>query len=58
MSANGGIQAPEAAGRFEDRLADFTRDRRMVVLSGMALVVGAASAVVAYALVKLIESKR
>ena len=40
--------------RVEDRLADFTRDRRIVVLSWMALVVGALSAFVAYALVWLI----
>ncbi len=39
----------------EDRLADFTRDSRMVVLSAMALVVGAASAGVAYLLVQLIS---
>ena len=40
--------------RVEDRLADFTRDRRIVVLSWMALVVGALSAFVAYVLVWLI----
>jgi len=38
----------------EDRLADFTRDRRILVLSLMALVIGAISAVVAYVLVWLI----
>jgi H+/Cl- antiporter ClcA/CBS domain-containing protein len=38
----------------EDRLADFTRDRRVLLLSAMALVVGAASAVVAQVLVWLI----
>ena len=38
----------------EDRLADFTRDRRVLMLSLMALVVGAISAVVADALVWLI----
>src|SRR5215831_11732702 len=42
--------------RVEDRLADFTRDRRIVVLSWMALVVGALSAFVAYALVWLIAA--
>src|SRR3954471_21393574 len=40
--------------RVEDRLADFTRDKRVVVLSSMALVIGALSAVVADALVWLI----
>ena len=40
--------------RVEDRLADFTRDKRVVVLSGMALIIGALSAVVAYVLVWLI----
>jgi hypothetical protein len=38
----------------EDRLADFTRDRRVMVLSLMALAIGLISAVVAYALVWLI----
>src|SRR3954469_7816889 len=40
--------------RVKDRLADFTRDKRVVVLSSMALVIGALSAVVADALVWLI----
>lgn len=40
--------------RMEDRLADFTRDKRIIILSLMALVVGALSAVVADALVWLI----
>src|ERR671939_475047 len=40
--------------RFEDRLADFTRDRRIIVLSFMALFIGALSAPVAYVLVWLI----
>lgn len=38
----------------EDRLADFTRDKRIVVLAGMAAVVGVASAIVAQVLVWLI----
>ena len=38
----------------EDRLADFTRDKRVLVLSWMALIIGAFSAVVAYVLVWLI----
>ena len=37
--------------RVEDRLADFTRDKRVVLLSLMALFIGALSAVVAKALV-------
>jgi H+/Cl- antiporter ClcA/CBS domain-containing protein len=40
--------------RVEDRLADFTRDRRVLLLSSMALVIGALSAVVADVLVWLI----
>src|SRR6266446_5480952 len=40
--------------QVEDRLADFTRDKRVLVLSWMALIIGALSAVVAYALVWLI----
>ena len=44
----------EKAERVEDRLADFTRDRRILILSLMALIVGAISAIVAYALVWLI----
>jgi len=42
------------APRVEDRLADFTRDKRVIVLSLMAVVIGAISAVVAKALVWLI----
>jgi chloride channel protein, CIC family len=38
----------------EDRLADFTRDKRVIVLAGMALAIGALSALVAYVLVWLI----
>ena len=40
--------------RVEDRLADFTRDKRVLTLSGMALIIGALSAVVAWVLVWLI----
>ena len=43
----------ETADR-EDRLADFTRDKRILLLSLMAVVIGAISAVVAKALVWLI----
>src|SRR5918911_7209 len=42
------------AERVEDRLADFNRDRRVLLLSLMALVIGALSAVVAKVLVWLI----
>ena len=38
----------------DDRLSDFTRDRRLIVLSGMAVIVGVMSAGVAWALLKLI----
>jgi len=44
----------ETADQIEDRLADFTRDRRILLLSLMAVVVGVMSAVVAKALVWLI----
>src|SRR3954447_23819836 len=40
--------------RVEDRLADFTRDKRLIVLSMMAIVIGVTSALVADALVWLI----
>src|ERR1051325_7790262 len=40
--------------QVEDRLADFTRDKRILLLSLMAVIIGAMSAVVAKALVWLI----
>ncbi|HEY6231068.1 MAG TPA: chloride channel protein [Pyrinomonadaceae bacterium] len=43
-----------AVERVEDRLADFTRDRRVLLLSLMALFIGALSAVIAKVLVWLI----
>jgi len=42
--------------RVEDRLADFTRDKRVLVLSLMAIIIGALSAVVAQLLVGLIAA--
>ncbi|MBE7536470.1 MAG: chloride channel protein [Anaerolineales bacterium] len=39
----------------EARLADFTTDKRVLVLSGMAVIIGAAGSLVAYALVWLIN---
>src|SRR5918912_334147 len=45
----------EKTERAEDRLADFTRDRRILLLSSFALVIGCVSAFVAYALVWLIS---
>lgn len=44
----------ETVERVEDRLADFTRDKRILLLSLMAVVIGAISALVAKALVWLI----
>ena len=44
----------ETAERVEDRLADFTRDKRILLLSLMAVIVGAISSLVAKALVWLI----
>jgi CIC family chloride channel protein len=54
VNPNDGGPATGASEEVEDRLADFTRDTRVIVLSAMALVVGAVSALVAYALVLLI----
>src|SRR6185503_14479810 len=48
----GGTMTDTAEG--EDRLADFTRDKRILLLSLMAVIVGATSALVAKALVWLI----
>ncbi|MFN2531793.1 MAG: chloride channel protein [Pyrinomonadaceae bacterium] len=45
-----------AVERVEDRLSDFTRDKRVLVLSLMATVIGALSALVAQALVWLIAT--
>jgi CIC family chloride channel protein len=42
------------SARVEDRLADFTRDRRVILLSLMAVIIGAVGALVAVALVWLI----
>lgn len=42
------------ADKIEDRLADFTTDKRVLVLSVMALVIGVMSAVIAWVLVVLI----
>src|SRR5919107_1278005 len=44
----------ESAEQIEDRLADFTRDKRILLLSLMAVVIGVFSALVAKALVWLI----
>lgn len=44
----------ETAEPIEDRLADFTRDKRILILSLMAVIVGVMSAIVAKALVWLI----
>jgi len=43
-----------AGERVEDRLADFTRDKRLLILALMAIVIGALSAVVAQLLIWLI----
>ncbi|HSE22036.1 MAG TPA: chloride channel protein [Pyrinomonadaceae bacterium] len=43
-----------AGHRVEDRLADFTRDKRLLILSLMAIIIGALSAVVAQVLIWLI----
>jgi len=47
---------PEPQKGPKDRLADFTRDSRILALSLMALVIGSVSALAAYALVWLIAA--
>lgn len=42
-------------GGLKDQLADFSADSRLLLLSGLALAIGAASAVVAWALLALID---
>ena len=44
----------DTADHVEDRLADFTRDKRILLLSLMAIVIGVLSAITAKALVWLI----
>jgi CIC family chloride channel protein len=51
----GTYKVSDKSERVEDRLADFTRDSRILLLSLFALVIGCASAFVAYALVWLIS---
>ncbi len=41
--------------QYEDRLADFSTDKRVVILSAMAIIIGAIGAVVAFALLRLIS---
>jgi H+/Cl- antiporter ClcA/CBS domain-containing protein len=53
-AANGHAAAPREADA--DHLADFRTDRRVLLLSAMALAVGAIGAVVAYALIWLIAA--
>jgi len=54
IKMSGSVGKMENIKIVEDRLADFTRDKRVLVLSWMALIIGAFSAVVAYMLVWLI----
>jgi H+/Cl- antiporter ClcA/predicted transcriptional regulator len=49
-----GIEEMVEKTQIRDRLSDFTTDRRVIVLSGMAAVIGTLSALVAVALVWLI----
>ena len=61
MDVNIAERAPALAhdnsrAQGEPRLADFSTDRRVLVLSGMAIVVGAISSFVAYALLWLIAT--
>src|SRR5215470_8740321 len=51
---NHGREMIKNSTKTEDRLADFTTDLRVLVISFMALIVGAISALVAFALVWLI----
>ena len=54
LAVNGKLDKP--AAEPEDRLADFSTDARVLLLSAMALAVGAISALVAYALLWLIAA--
>ena len=54
-SVSNGKPAVHAAV-VEDELADFSTDRRVLLLSAMALVIGAIGSVVAYALIWLIAA--
>jgi chloride channel protein, CIC family len=54
LVSNGKADAPEAIG--EDVLADFSTDHRVLLLSAMALVIGAIGSVVAWALIWLIAA--
>ncbi|HEU5087911.1 MAG TPA: chloride channel protein, partial [Roseiflexaceae bacterium] len=48
------MSTPVPAKPHTDRLADFTRDTRILILALMACAIGAVSAIIAYILVKLI----
>ncbi len=48
-------QTPGPTDRIKDQLADFSADSRLLVLSGFAVVIGAVGAVVAWALLALIN---
>ena len=49
-------KAARSAAAVEDELADFSTDRRVLLLSAMALVIGAIGSLVAYALIWLIAA--
>ncbi|HWW75948.1 MAG TPA: hypothetical protein VNZ44_11150, partial [Pyrinomonadaceae bacterium] len=55
MSDRDGSVEGHKTERAEDRLADFTRDTRILLLSAFALVIGSVSAFVAWVLVWLIS---
>jgi CIC family chloride channel protein len=55
MTAPSSQPAAGARDRLHDALADFSADSRLLVLSALAVVIGAASAAVAWALVALIN---
>ena len=48
------IEKAGGAARHRNKLGDFTADRRVLLLMGMALIVGSASAGTAWILIKLI----
>lgn len=48
------VDTPTARGNRAGHLADFTVDPRLLILSGMSLVIGAGGAFAAWVLVKLI----
>jgi hypothetical protein len=54
VTSAAGSPRPEHSEQPDDRLRDFTADKRLLLLSGMAMVVGSAGARAAWVLQRLI----